>query len=57
MRVAHNEGRLAEPGTLIDEHGYPTLNPGVVVVPQSNGMMGAPGIKILTGGALWSITC
>jgi hydroxycarboxylate dehydrogenase B len=41
MRVAHNEGRLAEPGTLIDEHGYPTLNPGVVVVPQSNGMMGA----------------
>jgi LDH2 family malate/lactate/ureidoglycolate dehydrogenase len=23
------------------EHGYPTLNSGVVVVPQSNGMMGA----------------
>ena len=41
MRVAHNEGRLAEPGTLIDEHGHPTLNPGVVVVPQSNGKTGA----------------
>jgi hydroxycarboxylate dehydrogenase B len=41
MRVAHNEGRLAEPGTLIDEYGHPTLKPGVVVVPQSNGRMGA----------------
>ena len=41
MRVAHNEGRQAKPGTLIDEHGHPTNNPGVVVVPQSNGRMGA----------------
>ena len=41
MRVAHNEGRSVEPGTLIDEHGKPTNNPGVVVVPQSNGKMGA----------------
>ena len=41
MRVAHNEGRTVESGTLIDEHGNPTNNPGVVVVPQSNGLMGA----------------
>lgn len=41
MRVAHNEGRLVEPGTLIDENGRPTERPGVVVVPQSNGKMGA----------------
>ncbi len=41
MRVAHNEGKSVEPGTLIDEHGNPTTNPGVVVVPQSNGKMGA----------------
>ena len=41
MRVAHNEGRRAEPGTLIDEHGRPTTDPGVVVVPQSNGLFGA----------------
>jgi hydroxycarboxylate dehydrogenase B len=41
MRVAHNEGRLAEPGTLIDENGKPTNNPGVVVNPQSDGRMGA----------------
>jgi uncharacterized oxidoreductase len=41
MRVAYNEGRQAEPGTLIDEHGRPTNNPAVVVVPQSNGLFGA----------------
>ena len=41
MRVAHNEGKSVEPGTLIDENGRPTNNPGVVVVPQSNGKMGA----------------
>ncbi len=41
MRVAYNEGRQAEPGTLIDERGRPTTNPGVVVVPQSNGLFGA----------------
>jgi len=41
MRVAHNEGREVKPGTLIDEHGHPTNKPGVVVVPQSNGRMGA----------------
>jgi uncharacterized oxidoreductase len=41
MRVAHNEGRCVEPGTLIDEHGQPTTDPGVVVVPQSNGLFGA----------------
>ncbi|HYW56823.1 MAG TPA: Ldh family oxidoreductase [Polaromonas sp.] len=41
MRVAHNEGRLVEPGTLIDEQGLPTTDPGVVVVPQSNGLFGA----------------
>ncbi len=41
MRVAHNEGRLVEPGTLIDEFGHPTTDPAVVVVPQSNGLFGA----------------
>jgi uncharacterized oxidoreductase len=41
MRVAHNEGRKVEPGYLIDEHGQPTTDPGVVVVPQANGFFGA----------------
>lgn len=41
MRVAHNEGRRVEPGYLIDEHGRPTTDPGVVVVPQSSGLLGA----------------
>jgi uncharacterized oxidoreductase len=41
MRVAHNEGKTVAPGFLIDEHGRPTTNPGVVVVPQSNGLFGA----------------
>ena len=41
MRVAHNQGVQVEPGTLIDEHGRPTTDPGVVVVPQSNGLFGA----------------
>ena len=41
MRVAHNKGEQIPLGTLIDEHGQPTTNPGVVVVPQSNGLLGA----------------
>ncbi len=41
MRVAHNEGKQVTPGMLIDEFGRPTTNPGVVVVPQSNGLFGA----------------
>ena len=41
MRVAYNEGHAVAPGLLIDEHGRPTTNPGVVVVPQSNGLLGA----------------
>ena len=41
MRVAYNKGDQVEPGTLIDEHGRPTTEPGVVVVPQSNGLFGA----------------
>jgi uncharacterized oxidoreductase len=41
MRVAHNEGKRVEPGTLIDENGEPTTDPGVVVVPQSKGGFGA----------------
>jgi len=41
MRVAYNEGRQVEPGTLIDEQGRPTTNPGVVVVPQAGGLFGA----------------
>jgi uncharacterized oxidoreductase len=41
MRVAYTLGQQVAPGTLIDEHGQPTTNPGVVVVPQANGLLGA----------------
>jgi len=41
MRVAHNQGKSVQPGLLIDEHGLPTTDPGVVVVPQPNGFFGA----------------
>lgn len=41
MRVAHNEGRTVPEGYLIDSQGRPTTDPGVVVVPQANGLMGA----------------
>lgn len=41
MRVAHNEGRRVPEGYLIDDAGKPTSDPGVVVVPQSNGLFGA----------------
>lgn len=41
MRVAYNEGHDVPPGLLICERGQPTTNPGVVVVPQSNGLFGA----------------
>jgi uncharacterized oxidoreductase len=41
MRVAYNEGHTVAPGLLIDETGAPTVNPGVVVVPQHNGLFGA----------------
>src|SRR6218665_3229891 len=38
MRVAHNKGERVPEGTLIDELGRPTTDPGVVVGPQSNGL-------------------
>ena len=41
MRVAYNQGKTVEPGLLMDEHGQPTIDPGVVVVPQPNGFFGA----------------
>ncbi len=41
MRVAYNEGRRVDPGYLIDERGQPTTDPGVVVVPQPGGLLGA----------------
>jgi uncharacterized oxidoreductase len=41
MRVAHNLGKPAPAGLLIDENGQPTTNPSVVVKPQSNGKYGA----------------
>jgi hydroxycarboxylate dehydrogenase B len=41
MRVAYNKGERVPPGHLIDEHGAPTDDPGVVVVPQGNGLFGA----------------
>ena len=41
MRVAHNKGVRVPPGYLIDEQGRPTDDPGVVVVPQADGLFGA----------------
>jgi len=41
MRVAYNKGERVPDGYLIDEKGAPTNNPGVVVVPQGNGLFGA----------------
>ena len=41
MRVAHNKGERVPPGYLIDEQCRPTDDPGVVVVPQPNGLFGA----------------
>ena len=41
MRVAYNEGHAVAPGLLIDEHGKPTTDPAVVVLPQGNGLFGA----------------
>jgi uncharacterized oxidoreductase len=41
MRVAHNKGERVPEGYLIDENGAPTHDPGVVVIPQSNGLFGA----------------
>ncbi len=41
MRVAHNKGEQVPDGYLIDETGAPTNDPGVVVVPQGNGLFGA----------------
>lgn len=41
MRVAYNQGKSVQPGLLMDEHGQPTTDPGVVVVPQANGFFGA----------------
>ena len=45
MRVAYNEGRQVPHGYLIDTHGHPTTDPGVVVVPQppspGGGLFGA----------------
>ena len=41
MRVAHNKGERVPEGYLIDEHGHPTTDPGVVVVPQPGGLWGA----------------
>ncbi len=41
MRVAHNQGQQVAPGLLMDENGGPTTDPGVVVVPQANGLFGA----------------
>ncbi len=35
MRVAYNKGEQVPDGYLIDEHGHPTRNPGVVVVSQN----------------------
>ncbi|MFT3718914.1 malate/lactate/ureidoglycolate dehydrogenase [Pseudorhodoferax sp.] len=41
MRVAHNKGERVPEGYLIDAQGRPTTDPGVVVVPQGEGLFGA----------------
>jgi uncharacterized oxidoreductase len=41
MRVAHNKGEQVAPGLLIDAQGRPSIDPGVVVVPQPGGLFGA----------------
>ena len=41
MRVAYNQGQQVKPGLLIDAQGMPSIDPGVVVTPQPNGLMGA----------------
>jgi len=50
MRVAFNEGRQVAPGILIDTHGRPTTEPGVVVVPQEPGPLGNLMGALLTFG-------
>lgn len=50
MRVAHNEGRRAGEGYLIDPDGHPTTDPGVVVVPQAPGARGNLFGALLTFG-------
>jgi len=40
MRVAHNKGERVPEGLLIDALGRPTTDPGVVVVPQAEGLFG-----------------
>ena len=41
MRVAYNQGKQVKAGLLIDSQGLPTTDPGVVVVPQPGGLLGA----------------
>ena len=41
MRVAYNKGEQVPEGYLIDEHGRPSTDPGVVVRPLSQGLLGA----------------
>lgn len=41
MRVAHMQGLRVPEGYLIDAQGRSTTDPGVVVVPQANGLFGA----------------
>jgi uncharacterized oxidoreductase len=41
MRVAYNKGEQVPEGYLIDEHGRPTTDPGVVVRPLNQGLLGA----------------
>ena len=50
MRVAFNEGRQVAPGMLIDTHGRPTTEPGVVVVAQEPGPLGNLMGALLTFG-------
>jgi uncharacterized oxidoreductase len=41
MRVAYNKGEQVPEGYLIDEHGRPSTDPGVVVRPLNQGLLGA----------------
>lgn len=41
MRVAHNKGERVPEGLLIDSRGRPSTDPGVVVAPGIDGLLGA----------------
>ncbi|MGH7327305.1 MAG: Ldh family oxidoreductase, partial [Polyangiaceae bacterium] len=52
VRVAYNQGKQMSPGLLIDEHGQPTTNPGVLWPERSKGAILPFGLHKGSGLAL-----